>query len=119
MPVPENYSKEQEQADAWMGDAVLALFARRWILDVFGRVDGELQGLITSNQFLSRFGVPTAVEARIGRVLQAEGMGVALAFVKTWLLPEMCRHLVRQRPALSGYVGPYLRHGASNEGKIS
>jgi hypothetical protein len=94
--------KETEKAEAWLGDAVLALFARQWILDTFGKADGELQGLITSNQFLSRFGAPTAVEAALGRIWQNEGLPAAMAELQTRFLPEMIRHLRRQRPELSG-----------------
>lgn len=93
---------EREKAEAWMGDAVLALFARRWILDTFGRPDGDLQTLITCNHFLSRFGNPTAVEASIGRVLESQGMEAALESVRARFFPEMIRHVRRQRPALAG-----------------
>ena len=99
------YSMEQEKADAWMGDAVLALFARRWILDTFGRPDGALQNLVTSNQFLSRFGVPTAVEASIGRALAADGMDAALALVKERFLADMVKQVRRHRPELIGHMG--------------
>ncbi len=94
--------KEKEKAEAWLGDAVLALFARQWILATFGKADGELQGLITSNHFLSRFGPPTAVEAALGRIWQNDGLDAAMDELHTRFLPEMIRHLRRQRPELSG-----------------
>ena len=94
--------KEQEQAEAWLGDAVLALFARQWILDTLGRTDGEIQGLITSNHFLSRFGAPTAVEAALGRTWLSSGLEATMDEISRTLLPEMIRHLRRQRPELTG-----------------
>lgn len=94
--------KEQEQAEAWLGDAVLALFARQWILDTLGRTDGEIQGLITSNQFLSRFGNPTAVEAGLGRIWLAAGLDATLAEIRATMLPAMIHHLRRRRPELNG-----------------
>jgi hypothetical protein len=92
----------QEQAEAWLGDAVLALFARQWILGVLGRADGEIQGLITSNQFLSRFGNPTAVEAGLGRIWRDRGLEPAFAEIRATMLAEMIHHLRRQRPDLGG-----------------
>ena len=54
--------------DAWIGDAVLALYARLKILREDGRVDGEKCKRLTSNQFLGTLGEPTKVEANIGRI---------------------------------------------------
>lgn len=65
---------ERLHEEAWVGDAVLALWAREWILEEDGRRDGEKMVRITSNKFLSSFGNPTAVEAEIGRVYQAKGL---------------------------------------------
>lgn len=93
---------EIEKAEAWLGDAVLALLVRDWLLKTVGTVDGELQGLITSNQFLSRFGQPTAVEAALGRLWRDHGLAAAEAEFGKKFLPEMIRHLRRQRPRLSG-----------------
>jgi hypothetical protein len=72
-----------------VGDAVLALFARQWLLanspptadraDLFTRM--------TCNQFLSGIGEPTRVEARIGRVYVAYGLAAAFAHIEAELLP--------------------------------
>ena len=78
---------EQERQQAWVGDAVLALFARRWILEEKGRMDGEMLGRMTSNQFLSQFGNPTSVEAEIGRMYEREGLDAAFADLEERLLP--------------------------------
>jgi hypothetical protein len=78
---------EVERAEAWVGDAVLALAARRWILRDQGRTDGAMQARLTSNQFLSAWGNPTAVEARIGRLFEAEGLEAATDYVERELIP--------------------------------
>jgi hypothetical protein len=73
--------------DAWIGDAVLALYARLKILREDGRVDGEKCKRLTSNQFLGTFGEPTRVEAKIGRVYASEGLEAAFRWIEGHLLP--------------------------------
>lgn len=80
----------QMRNDAWIGDAVLALFARSWLLQI---VQGEnskdrnrLFELWVSNQFLSSFGEPTSVEAAIGRTYASGGLPAAFAFIEDNLL---------------------------------
>ena len=79
--------QEREKAEAWVGDAVLALAAREWILREFGTTDGAMQARMTSNQFLAAIGNPTSVEARIGRIYWTEGLDAAVDFVDTELVP--------------------------------
>jgi dsRNA-specific ribonuclease len=82
--------EEQMRNDAWIGDAVLALFVRSWLL----RTDqGEnskdrnrLFELWVSNQFLSSFGEPTSVEAAIGRAYASGGLTEAFTFIEENLL---------------------------------
>lgn len=78
---------EVERAEAWIGDAVLALVARRWILREHGRTDGAMLARLTSNQFLSSWGNPTAVEAKIGRLYESEGLEAAAAYIEGEFLP--------------------------------
>ena len=73
--------------DAWIGDAVLTLYARLKILRETGRVDGERSKRLTSNQFLGTFGEPTKVEAEIGRVYAREGLEAAFQWIDLHLLP--------------------------------
>ncbi len=82
-----NDPKEIEKAEAWIGDAILALAARSWILREFGTTDGAMLARLTSNQFLSAFGNPTAVEARIGRVFRDDGLDAAIAHVEGEFIP--------------------------------
>ena len=77
--------------EAWIGDAVLTLFARRWILTETGVIDGERSVRMTSNQFLNSFGQPDEVEAQIGRVYEAEGLEAAFEWIETQLLPMFLR----------------------------
>ncbi|MEM0969540.1 MAG: ribonuclease III domain-containing protein [Verrucomicrobiota bacterium] len=79
---------------AWIGDAVLSLFARRWILAEKGAMDGELHTRMTSNRFLATFGKPTEIEARIGTIFEDEGLDAACAYIQTEILP---RFLAQER----------------------
>ncbi|MBL9151538.1 MAG: hypothetical protein JNK37_03600 [Verrucomicrobiales bacterium] len=78
---------EIERAEAWIGDAVLALAAREWILRQHDRTDGAMLARLTSNQFLSSWGNPTAVEARLGRLYRSEGLAAAMEFVEREMIP--------------------------------
>jgi dsRNA-specific ribonuclease len=82
--------EEQLRNDAWIGDAVLALFARSWLLQI-GQTENSkdrnrLFELWVSNQFLSSFGEPTSVEAAIGRTYASGGLAAAFAFIEENLL---------------------------------
>ena len=79
--------REREKAEAWIGDAVLALATRNWILREHGKTDGAMQARMTSNQFLTAFGNPTSVEARIGRIYRDEGLAAAVALVEQEMIP--------------------------------
>jgi len=79
--------KRREQELAWIGDTVLDLYARLWILRERGTVCGETQRRMTSNQFLACLGNPTAVEAKIGRLYHEGGVGAAFAWIEAELLP--------------------------------
>lgn len=84
----------QERQEAWIGDAVLGLFARQWILENTGRMDAEIFAAMTSNQFLSTIGNPTQLESRIGKRFKEEGLEAAFSLIEGELLP---RFLVQQR----------------------
>ncbi len=91
--------------DAWIGDAVLALYARLKILREDGRVDGEKCQRLTSNQFLSALGEPTKVEAQIGRVYTGEGLDAAFSWIDKNLLPlfERQEENRQKRPRATGH----------------
>jgi dsRNA-specific ribonuclease len=82
---------ETEKRDlAWVGDAVLGLFAREWILrngPAFGGDRTQLFIDLTCNQFLSGFGEPTAVEARIGGLYREKGLAAACAWLEAEFIP--------------------------------
>lgn len=77
----------QEREAAWVGDAVLALFARQFVLHERKAMDGEWFTRLTSNDFLSAFGNPTRVEASIGRLYQERGLEAAFGWMDTHLIP--------------------------------
>jgi hypothetical protein len=84
--VPKKPSAETRNA-AWIGDAVLSLYVREWILREHRAMDGARLTAFTSNQFLAAFGNPTEVEAGIGRIYEAQGLAAAFREIETKLLP--------------------------------
>ena len=79
--------KEIEQEEAWIGDAVLGLFARQWILQNEKKMDAEMFSRLTSNNFLNSLGQPTKVEAEIGRIFIQEGLKTASKYIEEEILP--------------------------------
>ncbi len=77
----------REREEAWVGDAVLALYVREWILRENGGLDGDQFIRFTSNDFLRGVGNPTRVEAEIGRVYRADGLQAAFVHIEEHLLP--------------------------------
>jgi len=89
---------DQEREEAWVGDAVLALFAREWLLREKGKIEGEAFIRFTSNDFLRMVGNPTSVEAEIGRVYQEDGLQAGFDHIEEKLLPLFIqREKVRAR----------------------
>ena len=86
----------QERESAWIGDAVLALFARSWVLRERGSMDGEWFTRLTSNEFLSAFGAPTAVEARIGRIYREQGLEAAFEWMDAEFIPLFRRKMAKR-----------------------
>lgn len=86
----------QSREQAWLGDAVLALFARQFVLRERGCMDGEWFTLLTSNDFLSAFGNPTRVEASIGRLYLAEGLDAAFHWMDQELIPLFRKRIARR-----------------------
>ena len=86
-----------EQQLAWTGDAVLALWAREYILRTLGRLDTETFLRLTANSFLQSLGRPTRVEAEFGLVYQQQGLAAAFAYIEARLLPTYQRQEARRR----------------------
>lgn len=79
----------QLRKEAWVGDAILALYVREWILERFNELNGSLFKEFTSNEFLRRTGKPTAVEASIGRAFKEGGLEAGYAWIAQNLHPKM------------------------------
>ena len=79
--------KEMEQEDAWIGDAVLGLFAREWILQNEKKMNAKMFSRMTSNHFLNSLGNPTKVEAEIGLIFNNEGLEKAFSYIEKSILP--------------------------------
>lgn len=78
---------QQLRENAWIGDAVLELYARSLTLRVQGGVDAEMKTRFTCNQFLACHGNPTAVEAEIGVIYQRDGLEAAFVWIRENLEP--------------------------------
>lgn len=90
---------------AWVGDAVLALYARQWILEQKDiAIDDRTSAFIalTSNDFLSSFGEPTMVEAMIGKVYQTEGLPQAFDWIEVKYLPTYLKQRINREKANKG-----------------
>ena len=87
----------QEREEAWVGDAVLALFARQYVLRERNSMDGEWFTRLTSNDFLSAFGNPTRVEASIGKLYLAGGLTAAFAWMDAELIPVFRKQTLNKK----------------------
>jgi dsRNA-specific ribonuclease len=87
----------QEREAAWIGDAVLALFARQYVLRERNSMDGEWFTRLTSNDFLSAFGNPTRVEASIGKLYQDGGLAAAFSWMDAHLVPLFRKQIASRR----------------------
>lgn len=85
-----------EREAAWIGDAVLALYAREFVLRERGCMDGIWFTHLTSNEFLSAFGNPTSVEARIGEIYRKEGLKPAHDYIEREFLPLFRKQIVKK-----------------------
>ncbi|MEM8954773.1 MAG: ribonuclease III domain-containing protein [Verrucomicrobiota bacterium] len=84
-----NSKIKQEQKAAWIGDAVLGLFVREWIVNNHGALDGEQFTRFTSNDSLAAIGNPTAVEAAIGAKYSQLGLQAAFLHIETQIMPHL------------------------------
>lgn len=89
--MPKNAKREQILKDAWIGDAVLCLYARLKILREDGVTDGPKEERMTSNQFLTAWAEPSEVEAEIGRIYEREGLEAAFQWIEARLMPLFAR----------------------------
>ena len=82
-------TEERLRIEAWVGDAILALYVREWILSEEHQINGRLFIEFTSNDFLRRTGNPTGVEAQIGRIFKSNGLNAAYSWIEQVLRPKM------------------------------
>lgn len=85
-----------EREAAWVGDAVLALFARQFVLRERNAMDGEWFTRLTSNDFLSAFGNPTRVEASIGKIYLEGGLEAAFGWMDAELIPLFRKQIIKK-----------------------
>ncbi|MBK1878169.1 ribonuclease III domain-containing protein [Pelagicoccus mobilis] len=91
----------EKKTKAWVGDAVLALYAREWILrqtDIPVADRATVFKAMTSNLFLSAMGQPTQVEADIGIVYEKEGLQAAFDYMEERLLPVFKKQRRKPKP---------------------
>lgn len=92
-------NESTKREEAWIGDSVLALFAREWILrqpDISksDRADTFIQ--MTSNHFLASVGEPTAMEAEIGLIYHQSGLQAAFDFIEEKYIPLFLKQRTKQ-----------------------
>lgn len=93
---------------AWLGDAVLSLYARQYILanpPPTPVTRHEMFGQMTSNQFLSGLGEPTRQEAKIGLVYREQGLNAAFAHIEAHVLPHFQKQLQKSLRGRRGSKG--------------
>lgn len=73
--------------EAWIGDAVLELYARQRVLDEKHERDLPLKSRFVRNAFLNHLGQPTRVEAEIARYYREGGLAAAFAWITEHLQP--------------------------------
>lgn len=98
-------TEEEKRTQAWIGDAVLALYARKWILaetSIAPKERAEAFIRMTSNKFLSAIGEPTAMEAEIGVIYEADGLEAAFAHIEEKFVP-----LFKKQQAKTQQPGSY------------
>lgn len=91
--------------DAWVGDAVLGLYARSRILRERGSVDNASLEQMTSNRFLAGIGEPSEVEAAIGRVYVGDGLEAAFAWIEEKVMPLFLRQEEKRLRTLGARSG--------------
>ena len=89
----EQQLEEKLKKEAWVGDAILALYVREWILARYGEINGPLFVEFSSNDFLRRIGNPTGVEAAIGRAFKEGGLEAGYAWIEENLQERMLERL--------------------------
>lgn len=90
---------------AWVGDAVLHLFAREWALARTGSPDVPTVMRFVSNGFLATVGQPDRVEAEIGRIYRAQGLEAAFSHIREVLLPVFERQEANRRKRAGTHHG--------------
>lgn len=97
VPVTPPADSPAEQELAWVGDAVLALWARERVLREAGGIDTRAFLHLTANEYLAGLARPTRVEAEIGVVYRREGLAAAFAYIEARLLPVFRRQEANRR----------------------
>lgn len=100
MEMKANERRREVLENAWVGDAVLSLYARQNILAAGTGVDNPKSIRMTSNRFLSALGEASEVEARIGRIYLSEGLSAAFAHIESAILPLFQKQERRIAPPL-------------------
>lgn len=92
-----NHDVKDSRSNAWLGDAVLELYARSWILREHGTVDAEMKTRFTCNQFLNCFGAPTKIEAQIGLMFREQGLDGAFQWIRENIEPLFLKQEAKKK----------------------
>ena len=83
--------------EAWIGDAVLELYARTWVLHEKRERDMGAKVAFTQNSFLNCFDQPTRVEAKIGVIYTEQGLDAAFAWIKEHIEPLFLKQQAKRQ----------------------
>lgn len=83
--------------EAWIGDAVLELYARSWVLREKHVRDIDSKVAFTRNSFLNCFDQPTRVEAKIGVIYSEAGLEAAFAWIKEKIEPLFLKQQAKRK----------------------
>ena len=82
---------------AWIGDAVLELYVRAWVLREKRTQDIATKIRFTRNSFLNSLDQPTRVEAKIGVVYEEQGLETAFTWIKENLEPLFLKQEAKRK----------------------
>ncbi len=88
---------EELRQDAWIGDAVLELYARLRTLREHEKRDIDKKVSFTCNAFLNSIGQPTRVEGEIGRHYAKGGLPAAFEWIEANLEPHFLKQEAKRR----------------------
>ena len=93
---------KQQGEDAWIGDAVLSVYARTRVLREQGKISANDERLLVSNRIINSYAQPTKTEALIGRRFRESGFDAAMLWIRENLEPVWAKQTEKRMKASGG-----------------